>query len=442
MIVNRKQFIEVLSVVETAVSGISSVPLFTRVLVRYNPEGQGGLTVRGTDGSIFLEGRVACEDSPDEPFAIALPPDRLLTVLNTMRGDQVRLTSCPGKEGRMDLRLQAGKTDTVIAGLNGAEYPPMPAMTPLRSWQVNAGLLSEGIRACVHAAVNPQKAQVRGIMNTIAFFPWPESDPQDPEHPYDRLVIFASDTHRAARASLPMTDLMLHPNHFSNQEAERDLPPDVLLPLPEAQVLARMLTASPEGEPARLRQAGGGLTVETHNFRGVFSLVDGSWVKGLAWSEGLLADAMTFEGYCDREALLASIKGARACIPREGANEWQDDLIALITNNPVTGPELHVRTGDRDGARFSDALEFTLHRGELFSCPTSRFLAEALPVLSRPTLGIKVGERYPSLILADAEEPGENGNGLLVSLFIQPRTLDDAPLAVAIRKEWQAIKSG
>lgn len=116
---DRKAFLAVAAVAARAVSGRSSMPILSHLLLTAERD---TLTVRGYDLELGASAR--CPAEVTTPGALCVPANRLVSLLSALRGDTVRVSPLPGHSAE----VKCGKSRHVLLGLPAEEYPNWPDM--------------------------------------------------------------------------------------------------------------------------------------------------------------------------------------------------------------------------------------------------------------------------------------------------------------------------
>src|SRR2546423_243807 len=152
----RKELFEAVQTVGHAVSGRTSLPILSHVLIHNEDE---GLRLTATDLEIGISLRIAGARVASVGGLTA--PARILTEL---------LSALP--EGDVDIsvdlshavRLTCGKSDYKILGLPADEYPKLPEVKETNSFVIPQALLRDMIKKTIFA-VSPDEA--RAILTGI-----------------------------------------------------------------------------------------------------------------------------------------------------------------------------------------------------------------------------------------------------------------------------------
>jgi DNA polymerase III subunit beta len=348
----RKDLYEGLQTVTRAVSGRSSLPILSNVLLE---PGTDGLKLAATDLELGLECRVAA--SVREEGAITLPAKTLSEIIAALPEADITIAA----DDHNTVIVTCRRSEYRIHGLPAVEFPPLPEVKGSTTFSMPQGLLREMIRE-TNFAVSPDDTRpvLTGIYMVLAG---------------DRLTLAATDTHRLAVRAATVGE--------ASGEAA------VIVPGRAMNELMRFLGAGSE-EPVSVRLDQNQILFRTESTCLVSRLIEGTFPK----YERVIPTQHTKKLTIPREELLQAVKRA-SIVARDNANR-----LVLRTD----GENLAIRAEAGDLGQAYEEIEVLREGDDIEIAFNARYLLDMLGVLDTEGLYLEMTEPLSPAVIRPAGE--------------------------------------
>ena len=179
--VTKDKFVSALQAVNGAISGRSTLPILSNVLVQAD---KGKLSLTGTDLDVTI--RYGLEAETSKGGATTLPARRLLSIVRELPAEEIVVEV----DEKNVASLTCGQSFFKIMGLSEDEFPPLPKFDQAPSYTLNQGAFKEMLKKTSYAASTDE---TRYILNgTLLSFKG------------DKLTVVATDGRRLALVEVEM----------------------------------------------------------------------------------------------------------------------------------------------------------------------------------------------------------------------------------------------
>lgn len=212
----RDRLLDGLNDVMKAVSSKTTIPILTGIKIDVSTE---GMTLTGSDADITIQTSIPVEE--DGQQLIHVHQTGSIVLQARMFNEIVR--KLPTNEVEIEVtenfqtRIQSGKSDFHLIGLDATEYPMLPEISPDRQITLPADLLKSVIRETVFAV---STSESRPVLTGVK---WQIKE--------DGLICIATDSHRLAQRKVTL-------DHVPTEEA------DVVIPGKSLTELSKILSDS------------------------------------------------------------------------------------------------------------------------------------------------------------------------------------------------------
>jgi DNA polymerase III subunit beta len=180
----RKDLYEAVQTVGRAVSGRSTLPILSHILVQ--PQGGGALKLVATDLEMWMESRLTAQlqgglEDPDETSGFTAPARVFTELLGALPDGDV---SMERPEGGNKIHVHCARSDYQILGLPAEEFPAPPDIQATAAFNIKGDLLRDMIRHVLFAVSTDETRPIlTGVLLSVKG---------------DTLKMVATDTHRLA----------------------------------------------------------------------------------------------------------------------------------------------------------------------------------------------------------------------------------------------------
>jgi DNA polymerase-3 subunit beta len=186
-VTQRDQLAQAIGTVQRAVSGRSTLPILSHILLEADSD---GLTLSATDHEIGIRAHVAVDTEVSGRTTVGA---RLLSEVVGAQPSGAPLTVESDEQDHVWFRC--GRSELEVHGLPAEEFPIIPSLSGETQVSVPQGVLKAMITACIIAVSHDEtRARLTGMLFTV----------ED-----GRLRLVATDTHRLATRSEPLPDAPL-----------------------------------------------------------------------------------------------------------------------------------------------------------------------------------------------------------------------------------------
>lgn len=176
-IINKKEFLKGLSLMQTVSGRKTTLPILTHILLEWN---QQSLFLTGTDLETGIREELSA--SSDENGKASVSAKKLYEIVRELPEETINIHK---KENHW-ITIQCGKSTFNLAGMDPDEFPSLPAYQEKNFSKLSVGLLREMIEKTVFAASNEES---RYHLNGVLFV-------QIKKGSRDLLRLVATDGHR------------------------------------------------------------------------------------------------------------------------------------------------------------------------------------------------------------------------------------------------------
>ncbi|WP_102693423.1 DNA polymerase III subunit beta [Rummeliibacillus pycnus] len=198
----RDRLLDGLNDVMKAVSSKTTIPILTGIKIDVSTD---GMTLTGSDADITIQTSIPVEENGEqlihvtEPGSIVLQAKMFNEIVRKLPTNDVEIEVAD----HFQTRIRSGKSDFHLIGLDAAEYPMLPEISPDRQITLPADLLKSVIRETVFAV---STSESRPVLTGVK---WQIKE--------DGLVCVATDSHRLARRKVTL-------EHLPTEEANVVIP--------------------------------------------------------------------------------------------------------------------------------------------------------------------------------------------------------------------------
>ncbi|HWI48943.1 MAG TPA: DNA polymerase III subunit beta [Rummeliibacillus sp.] len=198
----RDRLLDGLNDVMKAVSSKTTIPILTGIKIDVSTN---GMTLTGSDADITIQTSIPVEEDGEqlihvtEPGSIVLQAKMFNEIVRKLPTNDVEIEVTD----QFQTRIRSGKSDFHLIGLDAAEYPMLPEISPDRQITLPADLLKSVIRETVFAV---STSESRPVLTGVK---WQIKE--------DGLVCVATDSHRLARRKVTL-------EHLPTEEANVVIP--------------------------------------------------------------------------------------------------------------------------------------------------------------------------------------------------------------------------
>ncbi|WP_397536698.1 DNA polymerase III subunit beta [Rummeliibacillus pycnus] len=198
----RDRLLDGLNDVMKAVSSKTTIPILTGIKIDVSAN---GMTLTGSDADITIQTSIPVEEDGEqlihvtESGSIVLQAKMFNEIIRKLPTNDVEIEVTD----QFQTRIRSGKSDFHLIGLDAAEYPMLPEISPDRQITLPADLLKSVIRETVFAV---STSESRPVLTGVK---WQIKE--------DGLVCVATDSHRLARRKVTL-------EHLPTEEANVVIP--------------------------------------------------------------------------------------------------------------------------------------------------------------------------------------------------------------------------
>jgi DNA polymerase-3 subunit beta len=336
----RKELYEGLQTVTRAVSGRSSLPILSNVLLE---PGTDGVKLAATDLELGMECRVPASVKEEGP--ITLPAKTLSEIVSALPEAEVTIAA----DDHHSVIITCRRSEYRIHGLPAVEFPPLPEVGGNVTFTMPQALLREMIRETI-LAVSPDDTRpvLTGIYTVLTG---------------DRLTLAATDTHRLAVRAAAVG------------EATGDAA--VIVPERAMNELMRILEAGSE-QPVSVKVDQNQILFRTETTCLVSRLIEGQFPK----YERVIPSQHTKKLTIPREEFQQAVKRA-AIVARDNANR-----VVMRTD----GENLTIRAEAGDLGQAYEEVEILREGDDIEIVFNARYLQDILGVLTTEGLYLEMTE--------------------------------------------------
>lgn len=330
-----------LQVVGRAVSGRSTLPVLSNVLLRTE---DAGLKLTATNLEIGISAWVA--GKIDSEGALTVPARLFADVVNGLpAGERVDLAL----EGNNALRIKAGRYQTLLRGIDAEEFPVIPSPGERPTTRVKQGELKKALSEVVFAAATDEARPIlTGVLTRFSG---------------DRLTLAAADNYRIAVKGLALLD--------SVEETS------LVVPARSYNELLRVLSDSDDPLDIMLATSKSQILFHLEGIDLVSRLIDGQFPN----YQQVLPTSHASRAVVDREELLKAVR-LSALIASSAANVVKlslgDESEATVTI--AAAADVGDATGEVEAALEGDQVQIAFN---------ARYLQEALQNVDHEQLALE-----------------------------------------------------
>jgi DNA polymerase III subunit beta len=373
-VVSRKDLFEGVQTVGHAVSGRTSLPILSHVVVQAD---ESALRLSATDLELSIS--LTIPANVQEPGALTAPARLLTELLGTLPDSDVALSV----DRSHAVRLHCDKSDYKILGLPAEEYPRLPEVKDENRFTIPQRVLRDMIKQTIFAvSADEARAILTGILLVLEG---------------DSVKLVATDTHRLAVRTAKVADgqgaqQAIVPARAMNelQRILSDDEGDVIVRLSDNQVL--FITPGKDGR---------------EGIRLISRLIEGQFPNYQRVIPGAFQKKLTVEtGPFQRAVRRASI------VARNNANRivlrTQDDKLTITAESSLEGAAYEEVELVREG----DDVEIAFN---------AKYLLDVLSVVDEPGVYLELTEPLKPGVLKPvvAEENNDGGDYLCILMPMQ-----------------------
>jgi DNA polymerase-3 subunit beta len=312
----KDAFLDGLQQVQHVVSGRTTLPILSNVLIEANDT---GLRLTTTDLDVGVSGSVKAEVS--KQGATTLPVKRLVNIIRELPSAEIEITV----DAKDIASIRSGPSFFKIIGLPDAEFPPLAGFDDAREYKIPQAVFRNGLRKTSYAISTDE---TRYVLNGI-FTSFNEG----------KLTLVATDGRRLA-----MVD---HELEFPSSHEV-----DFIVPTKAVQELQRLLSG--EGELI-LKLADNQVCFEVGNSIIISKLIEGNYPNYRQVIPGESRERLTL----NREQLLETTRRV-ALLSSEKSNSvkltFGENQVEVMANSPDIGEAVETLEAKYQGAHFSIAF--------------------------------------------------------------------------------------
>src|SRR4029078_4539597 len=189
--ISREKLQEGLAAVAASIPAKTTLPVLANILVETTDK---GIRLSGTELDIAVSTEVQAD--VDAPGAITIPARKLQEIARELPPSPVKIAAV----GEQRVTLECGRSKFKLLGLPRDEFPAFPAVRFDESWRIKSGDLQKLIS---HTSFAVSTEESRPILNGVLWELRPE-----------RMSMIATNGHRLARMTVPVTSDLTPSNHL------------------------------------------------------------------------------------------------------------------------------------------------------------------------------------------------------------------------------------
>jgi DNA polymerase III subunit beta len=362
--VTRKELSEGLQVVSRTVSGNTSLPVLKNVLIE---PGTDAIKLSATDLELAVEVLVSARVA--EGGALTVPAKTLADIVSALPEADVAMEL----EDVTDLVLRCRRSVLRVRGLSAEEFPPLPEVGGSIAFQIPQPVMKEMIRQTSLAASDDDTRPILTGINLVLT--------------HDQLRLVATDTHRLALRSAPVTEA----------SGERT----VIVP---ARALNELLRVLRDDEPAPLyvRIDQNQILFRTERVTLISRLIEGQFPK----YERVIPTAYTRRITVQRDELASCLRRTRI-VARDATAK---DRVVLS----VEGESL-ILEAEGEGGKSREELEIAREGEEISIAFNAAYLSDVLGVIDSEGIFLDLTEPLSPGVV----RPIDGGDYLMVLMPMQ-----------------------
>lgn len=330
----RDRLLDGLNDVMKAVSSKTTIPILTGIKIDISTE---GMTLTGSDADITIQTSIPVEEDGKqlihvhETGSIVLQAKMFNEIVRKLPTNEVEIEVTEN----FQTRIQSGKSDFHLIGLDATEYPMLPEISPDRQITLPADLLKSVIRETVFAV---STSESRPVLTGVK---WQIKE--------DGLICIATDSHRLARRKVTL-------DHTPTEEA------DVVIPGKSLTELSKILSDS--NTPVDIFMTNQQVLFKTSDVLFFSRLLEGNYPE----TSRLIPDEYNTTVTINGKTLLQAIDRA-SLLAREDRNNVVrfstvgDNDIEISSNSPEIGKveeEIHVKSLEGEELRISFSAKYMM----------------------------------------------------------------------------------
>ncbi|MGG0656108.1 DNA polymerase III subunit beta [Rummeliibacillus pycnus] len=330
----RDRLLDGLNDVMKAVSSKTTIPILTGIKIDVSTN---GMTLTGSDADITIQTSIPVEEDGEQLIQVAEPGSIVLQA--RMFNEIIR--KLPTNDVEIEVsenfqtRIRSGKSDFHLIGLDAAEYPMLPEISPDRQITLPADLLKSIIRETVFAV---STSESRPVLTGVKW-----------EIQEDGLVCIATDSHRLARRKVSL-------EHLPTEEA------NVVIPGKSLTELSKILSDSTT--PVEIYMTNQQVLFKTSDVLFFSRLLEGNYPD----TTRLIPEEYNTNVTINGKSLLQAIDRA-SLLAREDRNNvvrfstLADNNIEISSNSPEIGKveeEIQVESLEGEELRISFSAKYMM----------------------------------------------------------------------------------
>ncbi|MFJ8264071.1 DNA polymerase III subunit beta [Rummeliibacillus sp. NPDC094406] len=330
----RDRLLDGLNDVMKAVSSKTTIPILTGIKIDVSTN---GMTLTGSDADITIQTSIPVEEDGEqlihvtEPGSIVLQAKMFNEIVRKLPTNDVEIEVTD----QFQTRIRSGKSDFHLIGLDAAEYPMLPEISPDRQITLPADLLKSVIRETVFAV---STSESRPVLTGVK---WQIKE--------DGLVCIATDSHRLARRKVTL-------EHLPTEEA------NVVIPGKSLNELSKILSDSTT--PVDIFMTNQQVLFKTSDVLFFSRLLEGNYPD----TTRLIPEEYNTNVTINGKSLLQAIDRA-SLLAREDRNNvvrfstLADNNIEISSNSPEIGKveeEIQVETLEGEELRISFSAKYMM----------------------------------------------------------------------------------
>lgn len=330
----RDRLLDGLNDVMKAVSSKTTIPILTGIKIDVSTE---GMTLTGSDADITIQTSIPVEE--DGQQLIHVHQTGSIVLQARMFNEIVR--KLPTNEVEIEVtenfqtRIQSGKSDFHLIGLDATEYPMLPEISPDRQITLPADLLKSVIRETVFAV---STSESRPVLTGVK---WQIKE--------DGLICIATDSHRLAQRKVTL-------DHVPTEEA------DVVIPGKSLTELSKILSDS--NTPVDIFMTNQQVLFKTSDVLFFSRLLEGNYPE----TSRLIPDEYNTTVTINGKSLLQAIDRA-SLLAREDRNNvvrlstLGENNVEISSNSPEIGKveeEIQVESLEGEELRISFSAKYMM----------------------------------------------------------------------------------
>lgn len=330
----RDRLLDGLNDVMKAVSSKTTIPILTGIKIDVSTE---GMTLTGSDADITIQTSIPVEEDGEqiihvhETGSIVLQARMFNEIVRKLPTNEVEIEVT----NNFQTRIQSGKSDFHLIGLDATEYPMLPEISPDRQITLPSDLLKAIVRETVFAV---SASESRPVLTGVK---WQIKE--------DGLVCVATDSHRLARRKVTL-------EHLPTEEA------DVVIPGKSLTELSKILSDSTT--PVDIFMTNQQVLFKTSDVLFFSRLLEGNYPE----TSRLIPEEYNTNVTINGKALLQAIDRA-SLLAREDRNNvvrfstLEENTVEISSNSPEIGKveeEIQVESLEGEELRISFSAKYMM----------------------------------------------------------------------------------